>query len=225
MSDHRATGGPSVRPFRSVILDVDSTLSGIEGIDWLARRRDRSVAEAIEALTARAMDGEIPLEAIYEERLKVIRPTGAEIEALSRAYIEAQAPGAQALLDALREAGIPVAVVSGGIRQAILPFTRSLGLADERVDAVTLRFDEGATCTGIEPSPMTTDRGKPRSRVVSGLPEPVLAVGDGNTDLVLRDPPRRLFAAYTGFVTRAPVVAGADYVVSSFPELQRILLP
>ncbi len=213
-----------MRPrFRSLILDVDSTLSGIEGIDWLARRRDRAVAEAIEALTARAMDGEIPLEAIYEERLKIIRPTVAEIAALADAYIAARAPGVEEALDAFRDAGVRLVVVSGGIRQAILALTRTLGFPDDDVDAVTLRFADDA-CVGIEPSPMTTQVGKPESRVVQDLDAPVLAVGDGMTDLVLRNPPDRAFAAFTGFVRRAPVAEGADYVLESFAALQALVL-
>lgn len=209
--------------FRSLVLDVDSTLSGIEGIDWLARRRDRAVAEAIEALTARAMDGEIPLEAIYEERLKIIRPTVAEIAGLSEAYIAARAPGVDGALTALRAAQVRLVVVSGGIRQAILPLTRALGFPDDDVDAVSLRFAHDA-CVGIEPSPMTTQAGKPEARVVQGLEAPVLAVGDGMTDLVLRQPPDRAFAAFTGFVRRAPVVEGADYVLDSFAALQALVL-
>jgi phosphoserine phosphatase len=209
--------------FHSLILDVDSTLSGIEGIDWLARRRDRAVAEAIETLTTRAMEGEIPLEAIYEERLKIIRPRVAEIEALSEAYIAARAPGVEEALAALRAAGVRMVVVSGGIRQAILPLTRFLGFPDDDVDAVSLRFAQDA-CVGIEPSPMTTQAGKPEARVVQGLAAPVLAVGDGMTDLVLRQPPARAFAAYTGFARRGPVVDGADYVIESFDALRALVL-
>lgn len=209
--------------FNSVILDVDSTLSGIEGIDWLARRRDASVAQAIEALTAKAMDGQITLESIYEERLRVIRPTVAEIEELSRSYISAVAPDAADVVHALRGANVRLAVVSGGIRQAILPMTRTLGLADDVVEAVTLRFN-GDVCSGIDPSPLTEQAGKPKARVVQGLPGPVLAVGDGMTDLALRHPPDRLFAAYTGFAAREPVVAGADFVVDSFTALRELVL-
>src|SRR5688572_10378891 len=71
--------------FHSVILDVDSTLCNIEGIDWLAARRGPDVAHAIVRLTERAMDGEIPLEAVYGDRLALIRPTNNDIAHLARA--------------------------------------------------------------------------------------------------------------------------------------------
>ena len=72
--------------YRSVILDVDSTLCGVEGIDWLARQRGADVADQTALLTQRAMAGEIPLESVYGERLALIRPTLREITALSAEY-------------------------------------------------------------------------------------------------------------------------------------------
>jgi len=113
--------------YASVVLDVDSTVSGIEGIDWLARRRG-DVAVDIARLTADAMRGAIPLEAVYGRRLALIRPTRAEIEELSKAYIAGIAPDCPATIALLRRAGIRLALVSGGIRQAILPLARHLDI-------------------------------------------------------------------------------------------------
>jgi phosphoserine phosphatase len=59
---------PSIwSPCNLVIFDCDSTLSTIEGIDELARLSDseNEVAVRIAALTKRAMEGDIPLEAVY----------------------------------------------------------------------------------------------------------------------------------------------------------------
>src|SRR3569623_1791735 len=57
-----APGGPR---FGTVVLDVDSTISGIEGIDWLARRRGEIIAHKGASRTDAAMRGEIPLESVY----------------------------------------------------------------------------------------------------------------------------------------------------------------
>ncbi|MCU0625857.1 MAG: hypothetical protein MUF21_05125, partial [Gemmatimonadaceae bacterium] len=75
--------------FKSLVLDVDSTLAAIEGIDWLATRRDASVAEWVARVTREAMDGLIPLDAIYEQRLQAIAPTRSEVHALADAYVDA----------------------------------------------------------------------------------------------------------------------------------------
>ena len=78
--------------FNSVVLDVDSTLSGIEGIDWLAALRGAEVQAYSSALTERAMRGEIPIEAVYSERMKIVKPSRAEIEDMGRGYDERIAP-------------------------------------------------------------------------------------------------------------------------------------
>jgi HAD superfamily phosphoserine phosphatase-like hydrolase len=204
--------------FRSVIFDADSTLAGIEGVDWLARARGGDVAHDVAALTRRAMDGEIPLEDVYALRLERIAPTRAELDALGDAYVEAAAPGARAALAALHTAGIALYIVSGGIRQALLPLARHLGVDEDRVHAVPLRLDIEGGYLGMEPSPLARSGGK--ATVVAGLElaRPALAVGDGVTDLEML-PRVDAFVAFTGFVRRAPVVAGADHETRDLPSL------
>src|SRR3981081_69916 len=62
---HSCAWQHSVSRFNSVILDVDSTLSGVEGIDWLASLRGAEVEAWSGSLTARAMEGLIPIAAGY----------------------------------------------------------------------------------------------------------------------------------------------------------------
>jgi len=210
--------------FASVILDVDSTLSGIEGVDWLATLRGPEVAQEVARLTERAMDGAIALDAVYGERLALIRPTADEVARLAGAYAERAAPGAADAVARMRAAGVRIALVSGGLREAIVPFARALGFADADVNAVPIRFGPAGDYAGFdETSPLATQRGKPQFAAQLALPRPTLAVGDGSTDAEMR-PAVDAFAAYTGFVRREPVVRGADYVVSSFDELAALVL-
>lgn len=210
--------------FRSIVLDVDSTLSGLEGIDWLAARRGRKVAAESLALTTRAMAGEIPIEQVYGLRMEAVRPTAAELADLGEAYCDAVAPGAREAIAAFRAAGIEVHAVSGGIRQAILPFAAWLGLEDTRVHAVAVRTDSVGGYAGWDTSsPLATSTGKPQVVRALALPTPLLAVGDGATDLAIREA-GATFAAFTGFVTRASVVAQADLVVPSFSQLIPLVL-
>jgi phosphoserine phosphatase len=164
------------------------------------------------------MDGEIPLEDAYALRLERIAPTGAELEALADAYVDAAAPGAPEALAALRTAGVTIHVVSGGIRQALLPLGRHLGVPDERVHAVPLRLDAGGAFVALEPSPLSRTGGKPLVVEGLGVARPALAVGDGVTDAEMR-PAVDAFVAFTGFVRRAPVVAAADHECPDFPSL------
>ena len=61
-----------MRRYASVVLDADSTIAGIEGIDWLAARHGAEVRRAVESLTTQAMNGQVPLESVYDRRLAVI---------------------------------------------------------------------------------------------------------------------------------------------------------
>ena len=214
----------SVARFASVVVDVDSTLCGIEGIDWLATRRGPTVAAAIEQLTERAMNGELPLESLYGERLAIVKPTMRDVEELSQAYIDALAPGARDSIFRMRDAGVTLTMVSGGIRQAIRPLARELGFSDGSLHAVSLSFDDVGECTGYdEQSPMTTQLGKRALVATLGLPRPTLAVGDGATDAAMRDAVDA-FAAFIGFVRREKVVEEADYVITSFRQLTDLVL-
>jgi phosphoserine phosphatase len=210
--------------FASVVLDVDSTVSGIEGIDWLAQRRSGAVAADIGRLTADAMRGAIPLEDVYGRRLALIQPTRAEIDALSRAYVAAIAPDCEATIAALRRAGIRLSLVSGGIRQALLPLAQHLGIAAVDLHAVDLEFDAaGHYARFDESSPLTTSSGKATVVAALDLPHPILAVGDGHTDLAMRSAVDS-FAAFIGFTARDAVVRRADFVMQSFRDLASVVL-
>jgi phosphoserine phosphatase len=208
---------------KTLILDVDSTVAGLEGIDWLARRRGEDVARRIVTLTDDAMRGAISLERIYGARLQAIQPTRQDVEALSQAYVAAIASGCADMITNLRRAGVRVVLISGGLRPAILPLARTLGVPDEDLHAVDIAFDADGSFAGFdETSPLTTTEGKPRIVERLGASRPIVAAGDGNTDLAMK-PAVDLFVAYVGFVRREAVVARADAIAADFRELERIV--
>ena len=210
--------------FATVVLDVDSTISGIEGIDWLAERRGPDVAAKIGSLTHEAMRGEIPLESVYGARLSVIRPSRSEIEALGVAYQEHMAPGLRVAFDRMRAGGATIVLVSGGLRQAIAPMATSLGVADTDLHAVDVRFnDDGSYLTFDSSSPLTTSSGKQTILERLQLTRPIFAAGDGATDIAMRAA-ADTFAAYVGFARRDNVIAQAELVIDSFAQLADLVL-
>lgn len=205
--------------FASVALDVDSTVSGIEGIDWLAERRGEIVARRVADLTTQAMQGTLPLEQVYRARLDAIRPRRDDIDALSHAYVDELAPGCAGSISRLRHAGVHVILVSSGIRNALLRLALELDFDIGDLHAVDIRFDTGGAYVGFDPSsPLTTSMGKHTLLATLPLPRPLLMVGDGATDLATRGAVDS-FAAFTGFVSRDAVVRQADFVISSFAAL------
>lgn len=210
--------------FNSVVFDVDSTLSGIEGIDWLAKQRGSEVAAWSTDLTERAMRGEIPIEAVYGERMRKVKPSRTEIERLGREYVDRVAPGAPETLGALEAAGIRIVMISGGLREAILPLAASLGVEESSLHAVSIFFDQLGNYAGFdEASPLTRQTGKKTTVANIDLKTPILAVGDGMTDCEMKSVVDS-FAVFTGFTRREPVIERADFVIENFDQLRELLL-
>lgn len=216
MSEHRPR-------YKTVIFDVDSTLVAIEGIDWLAALREPAIALESEQLTAQAMAGELPIEAVYTRRLGRIRPTAAELLSLSGAYQAAVQPGARELIAALHAARVHVHLLSGGLRPSIVPLALHLGVPANRLHAVSLAQDADGTFSLLDgKQPLATQRGKPLVVQELQLRTPSVMVGDGSTDAAVRGVVDT-FIAYTGVARREKVVAVADHEAASFEALYPLL--
>lgn len=210
------------------MFDADSTLADLEGIDWLANQRDATVAADVVALTHRAMNGELPLDAVYAERIARIRPTRRELAQLGDVYVAHVIAGARELIAELHHAGVSTAIVSGGIREALLPLAAHLGVPAARVYAVGLRStrDNGVLDALDGAQPLATQTGKvsvvQALRDAGTLPVPVAFVGDGSTDAAVRGLVES-FVAFTQVERRAAVVAVASAEAESMAALRSLL--
>ena len=206
-----------------MIFDCDSTLSTIEGIDELAAGH----REAIAPLTEAAMRGDVPLEAVYGQRLAIIRPTRAALDAVGALYVDRLVPGASETVRALQDAGVEVRIVSGGLRPAVLHVSRALGVKESHVFAVDVFFDAAGRYDGYDESSPLARKGGKRTLIETwrDLARPAMIVGDGATDLEAR-PAVDCFVAFAGIVERPAVVVAADVVVrdvSLLPVLRLVL--
>ena len=210
--------------FNSIILDVDSTLSDVEGIDWLAAQRGAEIEAWSSGLTERAMRGDIPIEAVYSERMRMVKPTLSEIQELGKVYIERVATRAAETIAELRANEVEVVLVSGGLREAILPLARELGVRGENVYAVSVFFDQDGGYAGFDDASLLTRQSGKRTIVGQmDLKGPILAVGDGMTDCEIKQVVQS-FAAFTGFTRREAVMERADYIIENFDQLRDLIL-
>lgn len=196
--------------FGTVIFDCDATLSEIVGIDELGHERRAE----IEALSDAAMNGDVPLEQVYGQRLALARPSRTRVEEVGRLYLERLVPDTHETVRTLLSAGVDVRVVSSGMLPAVRVMARALGIADEKVAAVDLHFNAAGEYESFDhQSPVTAADGK--RRVVESWPElrrPVMLVGDGATDLEAK-PAVDMFVCFAGVAARPHVMAGADAVI------------
>ena len=206
--------------FDVICFDCDSTLSKIEGIDELARRV--GLGEEMSKLTDLAMNGVVPLEAVYERRLSLIRPDQAGIDWLADLYIAEIVDGVKAVFTALLAQNKTVHIISGGLRQAILPLARELGLPECHVHAVNVYFNEDGSYRDYDlDSPLARTGGK--AVVVGSLKGhgSLVMIGDGKTDLEAKQAGATVLG-FGGVVDRAIVRELADFYTTE-PTLLSVL--
>ena len=214
----------SVGNAKLICFDCDSTLSAIEGIDELGRARGPEVFARVEAMTNDAMNGKLPVEAVFGRRLEIIQPRASDVATVGRLYVETVESSAVATIKTLVAAGWTPIVLSGGFRPAILPLAKFLGIG--RTEAVDLFFNADGSYRGYDASyPTTRSGGKPEviARLKRELqPARVVMVGDGVSDLEAK-PVVDLFVGFGGYVVREKVRTGAAAFIRSLAELPELL--
>lgn len=211
-------------PTKLICFDCDSTLSAIEGVDELARAGGPQTFAKVEAMTNDAMNGKLPVEAVFGRRLELIQPSRANVDAVARNYLATVEPTAAATIAGLVARGWTPVIISGGFRQAIEPLAVMLGI--KRIEAVDLFFDGGGNYTGYDSKyPTTRSGGKPE--VIAQLqrelkPVQTVMVGDGVSDLESKAQVDR-FIGFGRYVVRAPVKKNADAFIVSLDELLTML--
>jgi len=184
-----------------VLFDCDSTLSSLEGIDELAKQI--GVYEQLAPLTQAAMEGKVKLDDIYKQRLELIQPDKQAIDWVAQRYVETMVSDAYVVIEKLLKANKQVHIISGGLRQAILPLAKKLNIAETNVHAVDVYFDSNETYTGSdEQSPFARSGGKAVvSQQIIGESGKAVLIGDGVTDLEARNE-RIHFIGFGGIVVR-----------------------
>ena len=196
-----------------VCFDCDSTLSKIEGIDELGRKS--GLFDQLVALTNAAMNGEMALEDVYGKRLDLIKPNKAQIDELADLYIAEIVEGVEEVFSSLLAAGKQVHIISGGLRQAILPLAEKLGLSADQVHAVDILFNDDDSYKSFnQQSPLAKTGGK--SLVCQQINTQNLSmamIGDGKTDLEAKQAGAKVIG-FGGVMQRDIVVKQADVFVN-----------
>lgn len=207
-----------------LVMDCDSTLSAIEGVDELAAMCSPEIGRKVEELTRQAMAGEIRLDQVFGYRMDLVRPGAAACAEVGEKYIEQVEPDAARTINRLREFGWEPVILSGGFRPVIEPLAKFLGI--ERIEAVPLSFDAEGNYAGFDADyPTTRNGGKPeviqRLRAEYGAGT-VVMVGDGVSDLETQPLVER-FIGFGRYAERERVRDGADRFIRGFAELEDAL--
>jgi len=205
----------------TVVFDFDSTLITCESLDeMLARVLDGRPHDAarVRALTNAGMEGRISFCDALEQRLAIAKPSHAQAEAFGREAVELLTPGMAELVAGL---GADVWIVSGGLREVLLPVAAHLGLAADRVLGTCALWSPDGALAGIDHCREKTDLA---AAAAAGWTTPRVGVGDGMSDYALLGAGHvDHFVAFTAHVRRAPVVATGAPEARSVRELEYLL--
>lgn len=215
--------------YGTVFLDVDSCLTGIEGIDMLGEMHGKT--DEIKRLTNLAMNGEVPLDEVFARRLNLIRPRQEDLEIVAREYIRTITQDAPEVIRALKSLGVDVRLISGGYDTAIFPLAKHLGIPQTFVHANRLFFDKNGNYIGFdENNPLSKQGGK--KAVIEKLRQdrisiltPVAIVGDAVSELETK-PATDFRVGFGGHVKREKVEDEADVFIKdpSFATLLPLML-
>ncbi|MDR2894440.1 MAG: phosphoserine phosphatase SerB [Alistipes sp.] len=165
-----------------VVFDLDGTLSACEFVDAIAVRR--GLGHLTRELTARAMNGEMDFSDSYTRRLEILAGTPLElVESVIRELT--LAPGAAETITALKSAGVPTAIITGGYARPARAIKERLGV--DFLCATELE-EQGGCMTGRLAGPLLDEWGKAAAlgELCAHLgiePARAVAVGDGANDL------------------------------------------
>jgi len=163
-------------------------------------------------LTDAAMNGEVLLEEVYQQRLSLIRPDQDSINWLADLYIEQIVDGVKEVFKTLTAPGKELYIISGGLRQAILPLARVLGLPEAHVHAVDIYFNaDGSYRDYDQESPLARSGGKAEicGRLLKSQGSLVM-IGDGKTDMEAKQA-GAVVIGFGGVVDRPVVREQADF--------------
>lgn len=200
------------QPFSAVIFDVDGTLSAMEGIDWLAEQN--GAGEQVRALTEEAM-GKIGINhLLYQQRLELVKPRQAQMEALGREYIRYCVQDSKAVIAIFQRLDKAVYLVSAGMYPAVCMLGASLNIPADMIYAVNIQFDQNGRYKDFDQHSLLVNNDGKRiiAEKLQKRHQTVIHTGDGLNDFSSHDVVTR-FVGYGGVYYRKNLEEKCEYYV------------
>src|SRR4051812_896264 len=212
----------SIRRPESIVIQVDSAVSSVDGLTWLAARRSGEVSDQLSALQREAAAQRWGWPDLTRARLKLLRPRRAEMNELGAAHLAGMLPGAVEAVNELRRAGVAVTLASDVAAEALFGVATALGVSPNELYAPRLRFDALGAYVGCDLNAARADDERMAMGGPVTSPVRMLFVGTRRSAVFA---PRATddFVAFSGVV---PLVRAGDALatVASFAELTGLVL-
>lgn len=208
--------------FKLVVFDMDSTLINIECIDELADFAGRKTE--VSEITEAAMRGELDYRESLQKRVAILEGLNARV--LARVFSERLLlnPGARELLEALQNANIHTALLSGGFTYFTERLRIELGLdfaTSNELEIVSGKLT-GKVVGKIIDAQAKADTLKALMAEFGLRQDQVMAVGDGANDLLMMAAAGTSVAYHAKPATQAKAThainhGGLDSILTLYP--------
>lgn len=202
-----------------VAFDFDGTLSDSEMTVLLGEQR--AVAGEMADITERAMNDEIDYATSLRQRAALL--DGLPQTEAQRAFDAVRLREDTAdLIAALREAGVYVAILTGGFERGVQSALERAGIEVDIIVANRLPIEDGELTGAVEGPLIEGTKDEALDDLSDGLdidPDDMIAVGDGANDLPMLE-----YAGFAvGYDPKPAVEPACDVTVSSMDELHELL--
>ena len=192
-----------------VVFDVDSTLIEQEVIELLADHAGKRAE--VEAVTARAMAGELDFAGSLKARVQTLRglPESVIKETLAKLSLT---PGAVEVIEYIHNLGGKAGAVSGGFIELLAPLAKELGLDFYRANALEVvdGLLTGNVTGPIIDKPAKAEALSEWAKQLNLELSQTIAVGDGANDLDMME----IAGLAVGFNAKPRVRAKVDVLIA-----------
>ena len=202
-----------------VAFDFDGTLSDSEMTVLLGDQN--GTAEDMVDITERAMNDELEYAESLRHRCALLEDLSDEQAQAAFDQVELR-PGAADVIEALREAGVFVAILTGGFERGVAAALETEGVEVDAIVANRLPVADGKLTGKVEGALIEgtkDDALEVLTATIGADRTDTIAVGDGANDL----PMLQVAGLAVGFDPKPAVAPSCDTIVETMPELQNIL--
>jgi len=208
----------------NILIDFDSTIISNETLEFLfaeAGATGEQLSE-IERITALGMNGEIGFSESLSRRLELLSLTESQLRKASEKLAGYLSESFLVTLPYLLQQN--TYVISGGFQQVLETVLAPLGFEAEQLFGNRLLFDDGELIGYDTGSLLAQDNGKVALASSLQLAAPVVAIGDGATDLeLLTQSIADHFIYYGEHVQRTHIMQQSPYMAKDFYEVEALL--
>jgi len=167
--------------FKNIIFDVDSTLTKIEGLDEIARRK--GMLNQVKAITQQGMNGDLPYRVSFQKRwLGIVRPTKKDLQWLGEFYTRNLTPGVVEVIAKLKSEEINISILSHVPEPSIVILAKYLGLPKENVFAIPISFSRSGSMLVETKFLAKIEDFKKKVIKKMRMSGPTVLIGDGMSD-------------------------------------------